>query len=398
MGYLRASNDGPNGSGKTCTTAQLAVGLAIEFGDRKPVHVFDSSDRWKLWKRDIFDVEQIPLVITYGESIAVIQKSIDRAMSEDCSVWVGDDLTVPWLEGVKSFARENGNLTFDKRQQLMNQWNRVVTGFKHGQFDSIACGRLGYVWENIEDEDGEEQLHQGDGKFNAGGGQNFGYDAELELTMRRRVRKVKSLFRGKLVVEHIVDVRKDAFNRINGRQFVFPDWTGRYERGMYKPVLDAFREHILCVRDLEHQPFDATSSEDLIVNGKTAWGRDQADRKALLEELAANFDMTFPGGEGKSKITKMFRDLTLEFLNGFISWSRMEDDTPTKDIERNVLIVKAMRKRVEAGEIPTDQDSLKMLCNLATEDVLHPGRSLTLIEALGKKSIALATAKTGRVA
>lgn len=46
MSYLKLSTDGTNGSGKTCTMAQLAVGISKEYCGSGAVHVFDSSDRW----------------------------------------------------------------------------------------------------------------------------------------------------------------------------------------------------------------------------------------------------------------------------------------------------------------------------------------------------------------
>ena len=117
--FLKLSTDGPDGSGKTCTMAQLAVGLAKEFADGGAVLVFDSSDRWSAWKVHIFDVEKIPLVITVGNSLAALQESMDHFLDEGGAVYVADDLTVPWMEGLASFAYENGNLPFDRRQQLV---------------------------------------------------------------------------------------------------------------------------------------------------------------------------------------------------------------------------------------------------------------------------------------
>lgn len=388
MSFVRSSVDGLNGAGKTCTIAQFAVGLAKEYGDGADVHVFDSSDRWAPWKKLIFDVEKIRLHIHYGESIAVLQKAMDAALKGPCSVFVGDDLTVPWMEGVESFSFENGNLTFERRAQLLREWRQFVRGFRHGPFHSLACGRLGYVWENVEDQDGNEKLHQGDSKFNAGGGENFGYDADLELEMRRRKRRLLGLIRGRTTMEYVCDVVKDARGILNNQQFVFQDWTNGYKPGMYRNVLDYFRPHIDFVRSLDTTRFDSESSRNLVVSGQTAWGRDQSQRKGLLEEFSANLDMAFPSGEGKSKLSKMFRDLTLEFLNGFISWSRMEEECSTPNLERNLLILKAVRKRVESGEIPTEQESLRTLLNLATDDVLHPGKHVTLLEAMGHASIA----------
>jgi hypothetical protein len=386
--YLKTSVDGVNGSGKTCTVAQLACGLALEYGNGRAVHVFDSSDRWPAWKLHIFNVEQIPLVITYGRSIAALQEAIERANDQQCAVFVGDDLTVPWMDGLKSFAFENGNLPFDRRQQLMNEWERFVEMFQLGEFDALACGRLGYHWENIEGDDGTEQLHQGDSKFNAGGSANFAYDCILELEMRRRKRRIMGLLRGKTSIEYICDVIKDANSVLNGRQFVFTDFErGHYEKGDYRKVFDHFRPHIEFRRGLERVPFSGARTRDLLVTGKTSWATDQAERKHLLEEIDANLGMAFPSGEGKSKLAKMFRDLTLEFLNGFISWSRMEEETTTVNLRRNCDIVKVVRRRVESGDIPTTQEALKVLLNLATEDVLHPGRNISLLEAMGAQSI-----------
>jgi hypothetical protein len=86
----------------------------------------------------------------------------------------------------------------------------------------------------------------------------------------------------------------------------------------------------------------------------------------------------------------MFRDLTLEYLNGFISWSRMEDECKVEHLMRDLEIVKAMRKRIDAKEVPTDQPSLQTLLDLSTEDVTGAGlgKRMTLLEAMGLRSLA----------
>jgi hypothetical protein len=376
----------------------LALGLAKEFGDNKSVHVYDSSDRWAAWKRLMFDVERVPLVITYGRSIAALRESIDRAAQDGCSVFVGDDLTVPWVEAVQAFSFENGNLPFDRRQQLMNLWNEFVEPFQLAEFDALACGRLAHHWETVEDEYGDEKLKQGDSKFAAGGSANFGYDCILELEMRRRKRRLMTLIRGRLTVEYICDVIKDANGILNAKQFVFTDFgeTG-YRKGDYKKVLDCFRPHIEFRRQLPRTQLNDRRTSDLLIRGKSQWALDQNERKGLLEEIDANLGMAFPTGEGKSRLAKMFRDLTLEFLNGFVSWSRMENEAPTHQLRQNSEIVKAIRQRVEQGEIPTEQKSLSVLLNLATTDVLHPEqRRMTLLEAMGVQSIEQAASKGRR--
>ena len=389
--YLKLSTDGRDGSGKTCTMAQLAVGLAKEYCNSAPVHVFDSSDRWPAWKVHIFDVEKVPLVISAGDSLAALLQSMHSFLDANAAgkgaVYVGDDLTVPWTEGLATFAYDNGNLPFDRRQQLMNEWNKFVRPFQLGEFHAIACGRLGYFWENVEDEHGESKLVQGDSKFNAGGGQNFGYDCILECEMRRRKRRIAGLLRGRTLMEYVCDVVKDANSIINNQQFVFSDFEkGGYRPGDYKRVLDCFRPHIEFRRKLAQARRLTVSSEKLIVSGKTAWAHDQAARKGFLEELDNLLNHCFPGGEKRSKLDAMYRNLTLEFLNGFSSWSRMEEEVATIRLKQNVEIAKRLRARLENGEKITDQGSLAALLHLATEDVLHPGHALTLAEVLTAKS------------
>jgi hypothetical protein len=386
--FLKAALDGLNGAGKSGTAARLAVGISKECCGSAPVLVFDSEERYRFYKVTIFDVEGVPLLVYPGKSLFALQEALDEADKQQCCVFIGDQLTTPWLEGVRAFSYENGSLPFDRRQQLMNQWEPVVNKFRYGKFHAICCGRLGYHWENIEDEYGDLKLIQGDSKFNAGGGSNFGYEADLELEVRRRKRRLASILRGKTSVEHVCDVIKDAAAGIlNGEQFVFPSQAGRYKAGDYKPVLDSFRPYLEMMKLVSHPSPDSTDTRDLLVSGKTNWAKDQSERKSLLEELDANLSMCFPSGEGKSKLAKMFRDLTLEYLNGFISWSRMEGETTTRNIERDVFIIRAARKRIDAGEIPTNQESLRTLLDLCAEDVLHPGRNITLLEALGRKSV-----------
>jgi hypothetical protein len=388
MKYLKLSTDGPNGSGKTCTMAQLAAGTAKEYCGGGAVHVYDSSDRWGAWKVHIFDKEKIPLVVTVGNSLAALKQSMNDFLKAKGAVYVADDLTVPWSEGLSTFAYENGNLPFDRRAQLMNEWNRFVLPFQAGEFHAIACGRLGYWWENIEDPDtGEKKLVQGDSKFNAGGGQNFGFECVLEAEMRRRKRRIAGLLRGKTTMEYVCDVVKDADSIINNQQFVFKDFDKGYKQGDYKKVLDCFRPHIEFRAKLGQANRATSTSRDLIVSGKTDWARDQADRKGLIEELDNLLNQCFPGGEKRSKIDTMFRHLTLEYLNGFSSWSRMEDEVETNDLRRNVEIVKRVRARIQAGERIADQAALAGMLHLATEDVLHPGKNMTLLEVLAAKSV-----------
>jgi hypothetical protein len=378
--YLKAAIDGVNGSGKSGTSARLAVGLSKEFCGSAPVLAFDSEERWRFYKRTIFDVENVPLMRVSGTSLPRLQEALKRTEQEGACVFVGDQLTTPWKEGLKEFSYEDGYLPFERRQQLMNQWYPIIQQFRYGKFHAICAGRLGYEWENLEDDRGRMRLTQGDSKFNAGGGENFGYEADLELEMHRNKRRLLGLIRGKTSAEYICEVVKDATGGVlNGQQFVFPG-QGLYKAGDYKAVLNAFRPYVEFMREVEAPTQDTTSARDLVITGKTAWANDQDEKKWLLEDLAGLFSYCF--GSERSSQGKMFTNLTLEAFGYGWSWSRMES-APTPELESRRDLMQAVRRRVDRKELPTDQPSLLRLLQLAHEDLKDPNNfDVTLFQAM----------------
>jgi len=301
---------------------------------------------------------------------------------------VGDQLTTPWMEGVREFSEGDGYLSFERRQQLMNQWEPVIRKFRYGKFHAICAGRTGYWWENLEDEEtGRRRLTQGNEKFNAGGSQNFGYEADLELSMHRNQRWLSRLLRSKSVVEYVCDVRKDATGGLlNGKQFVFQGGEGLYRAGDYKQVFNAFRPYLEFMQSVDAPQPDKASTRELLVSGRTPWKQDQDERVSLLEEISAHFELCF--GSANSTNGKMFRNLTLQRFHNHMSWSRLEQEASTGQLKTDLEVLKALRARVDAGEVPHDKKSLYDLLTISLDDYLHPTRvKPTLLEDQLKKSV-----------
>lgn len=386
--FLKASIDGPNGSGKSNTALRLAIGISKELCDSAPVLAFDSEERWRFYEKTIFDVEQVPLIRVSGTSLIGLQKAFDRADKEQVCCFVGDQLTSPWMEGVREFSEGDGYLSFERRQQLMNQWEPVIRHFRYGRYHAICAGRVGFWWENLEDEEtGRRRLTQGNAKFNAGGSANFGYEADLELTMSRNVRRLKSFLRAKASVEYVCDVRKDATGGLlNGKQFVFPAGEGLYKAGDYKQVFAAFQPYLNFLQDIDAPKPDRTSTRELLVSGKTPWKQDQDEKTGLLEEIQAYMELCF--GAANSTQGRMFRNLTLQRWHGHMSFSRLENEASTGQLQQDLAIMKRMYARIMDGQVPADKKALDELITLSVNDHLHPNRpEVTLLEELGKKSI-----------
>lgn len=392
--YLKASIDGPNGSGKSGTAARLALGISKEMCDSAPVLVFDSEERWRFYDRTIFQVEKVPLVRISGTSLLGLQKAFDRAEKEGACVFVGDQLTTPWMEGVREFSEGDGYLSFERRQQLMNQWEPVIRKFRYSKFHAICAGRVGYWWENLEDEEtGRRRLTQGNAKFNAGGSANFGYEADLELEMRQNERRIRRFLRPKSSMEYVCDVRKDATGGLlNGKQFVFEGREGLYQAGDYKAVFAAFRPYLEFMAEVSPPTPDRASTRELLVSGKTAWKKDQDEKTALLEEIAAYFEMSF--GSGQSTQGRMFKNLTINRWHGHMSWSRLETEASVGQLQMDLDILKRIYARILDGEMPADKRALDELITLAIDDHLHPTREhTTALAELAKKSVEAIKAK-----
>src|SRR5258708_19852859 len=95
--YLKASIDGPNGAGKSGKGMRLAVGIALEYGNGAPIVGFDSEERMRFLKVTICDLEKVPLILFSGKNLVTLRKAMASAEPENAAVFVGDQLTTPWM-------------------------------------------------------------------------------------------------------------------------------------------------------------------------------------------------------------------------------------------------------------------------------------------------------------
>ena len=154
---------------------------------------------------------------------------------------------------------------------------------------------------------------------------------------------------------------------------------------MYRTVLDPFRPHIEFVRSLDSTTFEAESSRELIVTGRTPWAAQESEKAKLLEEIDTGLETCF--GSKQSTAGKMFRNLTIENLTGSMSWTRMADEKKVDELSQYKLVILALRNRIAKDGVPKDQATLQALLRLSIDDVFHPGKNKTLLQVLGEESL-----------
>ena len=409
IGFVKGSMFGPKGTGKTTMMAMLLIYLSKTYHKSAPV-AWLASEKGVDFVLDIFKAEGVPLLLNRSRSFLDLRSAARDALKEGCCAVGVDSVSHFWqdlfTEGMKSRGPR-----LQRIGRIKEEWAPFAQDFQDSAIHYLVTGRMGFVWDEVEmpDEKGEmvKELSKGGTKIKAEG--DFGHEPDLEIETAQmddpdlvRFDKVngraRKNFKSQMI--HVATVKKCRVWALNGKAFTWKDQAA-YKPGYFLKVAEPFKEYFDSLNigggnAVAHSDKPATSA--LFTGGseqEQSIHEEHTQRKCLLEELDALLTMCFPGGEKQSKLHAMFRNLTLEYLNGFISWSRMEDEVPTQDIERNVLIVRNVRKRIERKEIPTDHNSLVGLLHLATDDVLKPGHGKTLLEIMGIESVKTATKGKG---
>lgn len=285
--------------------------------------------------------------------------------------------------------------------RIKEEWAPFAQDFQDSNIHYLVTGRMGFIWDEVEllNEKGEmeREVAKGGTKIKAEG--DFGHEPDLEIETAQmddpdlvkfdKVRgRARRNFKSQMI--HVATVKKCRVWELNGRAFTWKDQP-TYKVGYFQQVAKSFQPYFDSIGiGGAHAGVQADrGSSAVLFNSGSEHSAHEASiqRKCFLEELDNLLSHCFPGGEKRSKVDAMYRNLTLEYLNGFSSWSRMEEEIATINLKRNVEIIKALRARMDKGEKITDNASHAALLHLATEDVLHPEHTVTLTELMTAKSL-----------
>jgi hypothetical protein len=399
VGFAKGSIYGRPGTGKTTLLAMLLIHLSKTFHNCAPV-AWLASEKGVDFVLDIFKAEGVPLLLNRSRSFVDLRNAAQDAKKEGCCAVGVDSITHFWQE-LFTAGMKAGGPRLARIGRIKEEWAPFSQNFQDSPLHYLVTGRLGFDWEEyeIENERGEivKELSKGDTKIKSEG--DFGHEPDLEIQMSSisdpdflQYEKVKGRARKTFKSQslHVATIKKCRVWALNGKAFSWKDQP-EYKPGYYKAVAESFNPHFQTINiGGVHNVEDVGRPKSEVLfqsNSEHSAHEAHIQRKCFLEELDNELSHCFPGGEKRSKIDAMNRNLTLEFLNGFSSWTRMEEEVPTINLRRNVLIAKALRTRIDGGEKITDQASLAGLLHLATDDVTNPGHGVTLMELMLVKSV-----------
>jgi hypothetical protein len=347
---------GGQGTGKTTSTALLALALSKEVYGGAPVAVTDTEPGWQ-FLRPIFQTEGVELIQTTQPTFKAMLRDLRDAEKRGCCAWAIDSLTIIWQEVMKAAQGNRGEIQIQQWGDIKAVWGEYTTTFLNSVMCTFALGRLGNDMEEVQDDrTGKIKLTKTGTKFKAGGSESFGYEPHLLLEMsleRKAKRKAGSQLEGEGRMVHRVDVLKDRTWALNGAVIRWSD-KPKYEKGGYRQVWQSLKPHFDKVQQTMTRAIiqPGASSEDLFnVEGNSEYYQLRKRRETLADELEATINLLW-GGQGAAE--KRMRLLVADNVFGVktrTAWEQLEIDK----VERGVRIMQAFEKRVAREQMPTTE-------------------------------------------
>lgn len=351
-GYLKATFQGPQGSGKTRTAVELAAEAHKLFGSKKPIAFFDTetgSDYVADLIRDRTGMDSVRVKTrAFTDLMLVVRECIAGASD----ILIVDSITHVWreLQEAHMAAVNRGRSSPKPRMDLQDimkikkAWEPWPDLFLTSPVHIIVCGREGSEWSNEEDEQtGKRELVAVGKKMKVE--TEFGYEASLQVSMSARQtveqrikRKSGSREIAPREIINTATVLKDRFDQINGQVFEMP--TGA-----------VFRPHLDRLKPASHVPVDVSVKSDSTMDGegRDGWAQEKRARTIILEEVEGLLVSAIPSMSAADKKAKADLLATCFFTR---SWTAMEG-FPSEKLQQGLVLLKdALQLR--AGAKPAE--------------------------------------------
>lgn len=309
MAYLKCGMLGFQGSGKTYTAAKLAIGLAREVGNKKPVAFYD-TETGSDFVKPLFDEAGIELLVAKTRAFKDLLAFMEEA-EKTCSVGIIDSISHVWIELLEATQRalHVNRLLFHHWGGIKSNWRQFTDLYVNSKLHVMLCGRAKWEYDYEEDEEGKKELIKTGTAMRAEA--EMGYEPSLLLEM---VRIRKSEITGDPNAKGLIHrcyVIKDRTDTMNGAEIDNPT----YEH--FRPVLAK-----LAIGG-EHLGVDTRRRSDELIDNRE---RERMDRKrriaVALEEIKNIFIENDLSGSSKEATKERLAILKKCFGTG--SWSAIE--------------------------------------------------------------------------
>lgn len=350
---------GGQGSGKTTTSALIALGLSKTYHKGAPVAFMD-TENGSDYLVPIFEAEGVPLLVFKSRAFKDMCAGIREAEEGGCCGYLVDSYTHPWVElndALKKQLRVS-RLEFRHMDQLKTMWRGWTDLMLNSSLHVIVSGRLGYVWDHQEGESGKkDELVKLGTKMKSES--EAGYEPSLLIEMEgiqsELARQKKTRAKQGSIVHHAY-VLKDRWRTLNGRTFSWKDMND-YKVGDYVKVFKEFQPHFSHLAiGTEQRAVDPNRTSGAMFDGSGDSAYQQRARRVqiVLEEIEGTLVALWPGQDAKSKELKR---LAVETLFGTRSWTAVSAKS-LEALDAGLDAFKLFEDAVKDGRVEAVSDAV----------------------------------------
>jgi hypothetical protein len=310
--YFKAAFEGDPGTGKSWTSALVAIGIHKMIKSTKPIVIIDTEKASKFLV-DLFAEHGIKAMVRESQSLADFVKAIDLCSKGFSDIIIVDSITHLWMNFQEAYKRKLNRQTFQIQDwmTIKSDWNKNFSNLVvHSPVHILATGRISDRMEQEVDEDGRKEFTKTGVKMQAE--KNAAYEFDMLVLMERHEiiqRKKREVWRQAVVL-------KGRGNLLDGAVFKNPDYEN------FAPAVEA------VLKDPAAARFDQgeTDAAALITTEEDKRGWVQAKKK-WLEEIEGYLVQVRPGQDA---VSKKFKVDAIEYAFGTRSWTAIEGMSPDK--------------------------------------------------------------------
>lgn len=323
---------GKAGSGKTRTATEIAIGLALDTGEGRPIAFIDTEGNGADHMAPIVKAAGLELLGVKTRDFRTAIAAMREAEEAGCSVILVDSATHLW-ENVRDTYLEDRHqevLSIQDWGPIKKTWREFPEVFLTLQSHTIVCGRSGAVYEGGKDpKTGKWEFHQVDTKMRAEG--ELEHEPSLLLEMFLIPRRAATGIESDQGYINRAVVLKDRTDSMNGAVIDFPSYSD------FAPII-----HKLAPG--AHVALDQSKASRGALFGSRDWTRyrEKIRKEELVDRLKAVFDLHDLGGN--SADNRKERATLLERHFGTPSakeaWNRLEVwelEEGTRKLEEELL-------------------------------------------------------------
>lgn len=315
-GFLKATFQGPPGSGKTYTAALLAARAHELRGAKRPVAFFDTEGGSDHVSKMIERATGIKPIGIKSRSFDLLMDAARECSAGAADVLIVDSITHVWRELAEAYKRRAGRsrLELADIMAIKDAWQPWPDWFCTAPVDVIVCGREGDEWGYEYDEErGKSALVTTGKKMKVE--KEFGFEGSLMVAFER-VEEVARLVKRKGAkrertprgMVQVATVLKDRTDSMNGVVIRTPKGSD-------------FDPHLKALHPAGHKPVDVVSRSEVEVADDGEWGRERRQREILAEEIQGELVARFPG---RDQAGKFATSQVLAAVFKTRSWTRVQ--------------------------------------------------------------------------